>query len=247
MKNCSKKSFLVILIFSVVSIALSAYEKHVNWFTAENPEIGIQYGNSIPFNKDLRNPNPSADIIFSADFTELKLDTGFKYQFDQFDLTNRIIYMPTFYDSFQTGIGITHHLYRYSDCFTENDLATTVRFSWIKGPVFTFENSAGFLFKFAFIDSLKYYKPIIYNFAYQFELLCKWHIYDFSDVWCALNLQDYYDYPLAISPFFKFGADFILDPNLTVGVDYTLKYIDMFFSAVYLNESILRFTVKVTL
>ena len=62
-----------------------------------------------------------------------------------------------------------------------------------------------------------------------------------------MNLQDYFDYPLAISPFYKIGMDVAVRKELLLGMDYTLKFVDMFYSAVYLNEQVLRFTVKVRL
>ena len=164
-----------------------------------------------------------------------------------FDFTNNIFYMPTFFNTFQTGLGLTWHYYRYTDCFTENDLILSTRFRLIKGPVFTFENAIGFLFKFASIDAIKQYKPLIFNISYHWYLLCNWKLTQKTNVWCAVNLQDYFDYPLAISPFLKFGMNYTLTPGVIAGADYTLKYIDMFFSAVYLNESVLRFTFKVVL
>ena len=219
----------------------------VNWFTKGMPVLSLQWGVSFPSKRDLRNPMPSEDLIAAADFRELRLNSGLKYQYDQLDFTNNIIYMPTFFNTFQTGLGLNWHFYRYFQTFTENDLIISARFRWIKGPVFSFENAIGGLFKFAAIDAIRQYKPCIFNFSYHFSLLCNWKLNQKSDVWCALNLQDYFDYPLAVSPFFKFGADYALKPEMRVGADVTLKYVDMFFSAVYLNECILRLTCKVVL
>lgn len=239
------KAFLIFLISSFSAFSLSAEESCIRWFTPGAPDLSAQWGFSIPFKGDLRNPAPSEDFILAADYGELRLKSGIKYQYNQLDLSNTVIYMPTLFNSFQTGFGLNWHFYRYLNEFTENDLTVTTRFRWIKGHVFSFENAAGFLFKFASIDAIKEYKPCVFNLSYQFELLCNWHVLNRADIWCAFNLQDFFDYPLAISPFYKFGFDFTAAPGIVLGLDYTLKFVDMFFSAVYLNESLLRFTFKV--
>lgn len=242
-----KKSFSVLFIFSTLLFSLAAQEKKINLFTCGKPDISAQWGLSFPAKRDLRNPSPSEDFIIAADFHELKVDSGIKYQCNQLDLTNRILYMPTFFDYFQAGFGFYWHFYRYFDEFTENDLTVTTRFRWIKGPVFSFEHAIGFLFKYTTIDAINEFKPLIYNFSYQNEFLFNWHILNCTDLWMALNLQDYFDYPLAISPFFKFGVNYAARQDAILGVDFTLKFIDMFFSAVYLNEAVLRFTFKVVI
>lgn len=242
-------SFIAVLFFSFC-VFLSAQDSGnttISWFTNEMPELSAQWGYSVPFKKDLRQPSAAEDFIIAADFRELRIDTGIKYQFNQLDITNRAVYMPTFNNSFQAGFGLCHHFYRYTKTFTENDIIVSTRFRWIKGPVFLFENAAGFLFKFATIDAVCKNTPCIFNLSYQFELLCKWQLNPSFDFWCAVNLQDYFDYPLAISPFYKIGMNVAVRKELLLGMDYTLKFVDMFYSAVYLNEQVLRFTVKVRL
>ena len=243
----SVRAFLIFFISSFLSFSLSAQEKVIRWFTPGLPDFSAQWGYSVPFRTDLRNPAPSEDFTVAADFGELRLKSGLKYQCEQLDFTNTLIYMPTFFDVFQTGLGINWHFYRYFKEFTENDLTLTARFRLIKGPVFTFENAMGILFKFSSIDAIRQYDSCIYNFSYQHEFLCNFHIQNRADLWFALNLQDYFDYPMAISPFFKFGFDFTATPEIVLGLDYTMKFVDMFFSAVYMNESILRFTFKVVI
>lgn len=241
------KIILGILFFSFFFVSLSAEEKAVNLFTPGLPSFSAQWGLSLPARRDMRNPGPSEELIFAADFRELRLNSGIKYQANQLDITNRFIYMPTFLNAFQAGFGFYWHYYRYCNEFTENDLIVNLRFRWIKGPVFSLENASGFLFKFASIDAIRAIKPLIYNFSYNFELSANWHIFNRADLWCALVLQDYFDYALAISPFYKFGFDFAANKNIILGIDYTAKFIDMFYSAVYMNESLLRFTFKVVL
>ena len=222
-------------------------KKCVNWFTPDNPVIGLQFGSAFPLAKDLRNPYPSADVIFTADFKELYLDAGIKFEFNQYDFSSHVYYMPTFNNSFQLGAGVGYHVYRYHDYFTEHDLSSLLCFRWIKGPVFSLEHNLGFLFKYTAIDAIQRYFPVVFNLTYQFELTGKWKFAPQSDFWCGVKLQDFFDYPLAISPFWKMGVDFALTPDFILGTDLTLKYIDMFFSAVYLNECVLRFTFKVVL
>ena len=241
-----KKSFIVLIIFSFLLISLSAQE-NIKFFTPGMPVLSAQWGLSFPAKRDLRNPSPAEDFIIAADFHELRADSGIKYQANQLDLTNRVIYMPTFCNAFQAGFGFCWHLYRYFDEFTENDLTVTTRFRWIKGPVFSFEQSIGLLFKYAAVDAINEFKPLIYNFSYQHELFFNWHLFNCTDFWMALNLQDYFDYPLAISPFLKFGVNYAARQDAILGVDFTLKFIDMFFSAVYLNEAVLRLTCKVVI
>ena len=247
MKKYEKAFFLSLFLLFFINAFLNAQEKKVQWFSTDKKLFSAQWGYSLPFRGDERNPAPSEDFILAADFGELKLDSGIKYQCDQLDLTNRVIYMPTFFNVFQAGFGFTWHFYRYFKEFTENDFIFTTRFRWIKGPVFSFEAASGFFLKFAAIDAIRKYKPYIFNLSYQNELLCNWHIFNRADIWCAINLQDYFDYPLAISPFVKLGLNFEASPEIVLGMDYTMKFIDMFYSAVYMNESLLRFTFKVVL
>ena len=244
-----KRKSLVLLLLFILSadISLAAEDAAIRLFSPDNSKYSAQWGVSFPCKADVRNSSPSEDFIIGLDFGELRTDCGLKYQCNQLDFTHRAFYMPTFFGSFQAGFGFNWHFYRYFKEFTENDIIVSTRFRWIKGPVFSFENAAGLLFKYTTIDAIKAYKPLIYNFSYQFELLCNWHILNRADLWCALFLQDYFDYPLAISPFYKFGFDFEASPDIILGLDYTLKFVDMFYSAVYLNESILRFTFKVVI
>ena len=241
-----KKSFLF-LFFIFQIFLLTAQEKAINFFTKGMPTISGQWGLDFPAKRDLRNPSPSEEFILAADFKELRVDTGIKYQCNQLDLTNRIIYMPTFHNCFQAGFGFSWHFYRYFDDFTENDLTVTGRFRLVNRPIFSFEHSLGILFKYTYIDVINQFKPLIYNFSYQHEFLCNWHLFNCTDFWFALNLQDYFDYPLAISPFFKIGMNYTTKQSIVLGLDFTMKFIDMFFSAVYLNEALLRFTFKVVL
>ncbi len=237
--------FSVFFLFTFFSNPLYANDT-VDWLPEGKPQINAQWAASFPFKKDLRNPSPAEEFIVGADWRELRYDSGIKYQCNQFDYTSRFFYMPTFFDAFQTGFGITWHFYRYIDVFTENDFLLSTHFRWIKGRVFTCEIGPGLLFKLASIDAVRKYQPIIFNLSYGFDFLCRWQLFDSMGLWCGIQLQDYFDYSLAISPFIKFGADYSVVPGLIFGIDYTLKYIDMFYSAVYLSESVLRFTAKVT-
>lgn len=248
MKKRKTSFFLFIFILSFFCSKLTAQSnKIVNWFTPQTPELSAQWGGSYPFVKDLRKLSPSTDFRISADFHEVLVDAGIQFQSQQIDVTNRVFYMPTFFNSFQAGLGINYHFYRYFKTFTEADLILSTRFRWVKGPVFFCEVAPGLLFKFASIDAIKKDKPVIYNFSYSFDLLCRWQIFQPAAFWCGLNFQDYFDYPLAISPTIKFGFDYKINPDIVFGIDYSLKYIDMFYSAVYLNESLLRLSFKVVL
>ncbi len=239
MKKQMRKNLLFVFLALFICTPLSA-------LTAL-PAMSAQFGYSFPFAKDLRMSSPAEDFIVAADFGDLEVDSGLQYQAEQLDITSRVFFMPTFFNAFQAGFGFNYHFYRYIKTFTENDLVLTTRFRWIKGPVFSCEVAPGLLFKFATIDAVKKYTPVIYNFSYHFELLCRWQIFQPAAVWCALNLQDYFDYPLAISPVIKVGTEYAARPDLIFGIDYSMKFIDMFYSAVYLNESALRLTLKVAL
>ena len=221
--------------------------KKIIWFPTVEPEISLTWGTKIPFRRDLRSPAPSEELIFSYDAKEFRFDGGLQYQANQFDFTSHFFYMPTFYNTFQAGIGVNFHFYRYFKEFSEYDLIGTLRFRWIRGPVFSLDWGAGYLYKIASIDAVSSYTPRIYNLSYNFDLILKWKIGSAFAFWCGLKLQDYFDYALAISPFYKVGFDIKCNSNMTFGLDCTLKYIDMFFSAVYLNEANLRLTCKVAI
>ena len=247
------RSFLLaVLIFSSLILPLSAQENDgsktiINWISPEKQELSAQWAVIFPSRRDLRNPAPSGEFITAADLGELRVDSGIKFQAEQLDFTERVFYMPTFFNTFQAGFGFNYHFYRYFKTFTENDFIISTRFRWVRGPVFSFEIAPGLLFKFASIDAIREFKPIIFNFSYHFSLICNWFLFNRANFWCGLNLQDYFDYPLAISPFYKFGFDFAANKNIIMGIDYTLKFVDMFYSAVYLNESLLRLSFKVVI
>ena len=225
---------------------IPAAEKIV-WFSTEPAEISITWAEKYPFRKDLRSPSPSEEIVFSYDAKEACIDFGFQYQANQLDFATHFFYMPTFYNAFQAGIGLNYHIYRYFKEFTESDFIGSFRFRWIRGPVFSFDLAAGYLYKIAAIDAIREYTQRIYNFSYHFDLILKWKIASVFDFWGGLKLQDYFDYPLAISPLYKIGIDVRCNPNLIWGAECTLKYVDMFFSAVYLNEMSLRLFCKVAI
>ena len=219
--------------------------KKIVWFHTIEPEHSITWAQSIPLKKDLRANSPAEQMIFAYDAKEIRVDAGFQYQSNQFDFATHIFYMPTFYNTFQAGIGINYHLYRYFNEFSENDFIESLRFRWIRNPVFSFEVGAGYVYKIASIDAVKAYTKRIYNFSYHFDLLLNWKIKQVSNLWFILTLQDYFDYPLAISPFYKLGFDVKCGSDLILGTDFSLKFVDMFFSAVYLNQSVVRVFCKV--
>lgn len=256
MKEAFRDYFVIIIFAFFFCFSLNAKEASdeasenqscICWFSKDKHNFSIQAACALPLKGDVRNPAPAEELIFAADFDQLRFDSGLKLQSEQLDLTNRLFYMPTFFNSFQTGLGINWHFYRYIDTFTENDLTLLLGFRWFKGPVFTFENAAGLLFKFTSIDAVKEYRPLFFNLSYQLEFLFNWYLLDCMNLWVNVKLQDYFDYPLALSPFAKFGFNIWASPELNLGFDFTLKFVDMFYSAVYLNENILRFTVKVVL
>ncbi len=219
--------------------------KKIVWFHTVHPEHSITWAHSFPVKKDLRANTPAEQLIIAYDAKEIRIDAGLQYQANQVDFTTHFFYMPTFYNTFQAGIGLNYHAYRYIDEFYESDFIESLRFRWIRGPVFSLECGAGYLYKIASIDAVKSYSSRIYSFSYHFDLLLNWKIKQVFDLWCSLKLQDYFDYPLAISPFYKLGFDVKCGPNLILGADYSLKFVDMFFSAVYLNQSVARVFCKV--
>ena len=221
--------------------------KKIVWFPETSGKYSITWALAAPFRKDLRSTSPAEQLIFSYDARELRIDAGLQYQANQFDFATHLYYMPTIYDICQVGIGINYHYYRYFKEFSERDIIGTFRFRWIKGPVFSFELGAGYLYKVASIDAVREYTSNIYNFSYNFDLITSWQFSPAFDFWCGLKLQDYFDYPLALSPVYKLGMDFQCNPDISFGVDGSFKFIDMFFSAVYLNEAKLRLSLKVAI
>ena len=222
-------------------------KKKVVWFPEAQGQHTITWALAAPMRRDLRSTSPAEQLILSYDARELRFDAGLQYQANQYDFATHLYYMPTIHDICQVGIGINYHYYRYFNEFSERDVIGTLRFRWIKGPVFSFEVGAGYLYKVASIEAVREYTPNIYNFSYNFDFISSWQFTSSFDFWGGLKLQDYFDYPLALSPILKMGMDFKCNPNLTFGFDGSLKFIDMFFSAVYLNETKLRLLCKVAI
>lgn len=266
MKKQAFVFFIVFLISAFFSVSLAAEplddikefleldqeedipsSKKIVWFPETSGKLSITWALAAPFRKDLRSTSPAEQLIFSYDARELRIDAGLQYQANQFDFATHLYYMPTIHDFCQVGIGINYHYYRYFKEFSERDVIGTFRFRWIRGPVFSFELGAGYLYKVASIDAVREYTSNIYNFSYNFDLITSWQFTPAFDFWCGLKLQDYFDYPLALSPIYKLGMDFQCNPDITFGIDGSFKFIDMFFSAVYLNEAKLRLSLKVAI
>lgn len=217
----------------------------VNFFSTENPEYVFSAGFGLPYTKDLRMEENPAEFKFSTDFTELYADSGVCFTGNKFDFATHAKYMPTFFDWFRAGFGFTWHYYKYSDIFYENDLIFTHNFTWCKGPVFSFDFEIGFLLKWAVIESVKAFKPYIFTDTYVLGFGFNWKVFDWLKFYLSVKSVDFFDYPNIGTPYFKFGADFRFLQNFGASIDFTLKYVDMFASAVYLSESVTRVSFKV--
>ena len=242
-----KKHLFACFVLIYVFICPAVFASEIKWFTPERPEIVTSFAVGFPYAEDLRVDSNPAEIKVTADMQELYMDAGIAVSGVKFDFATHASYMPLFFNRFRAGLALNYHFYRYSDIFYENDYILAARFKWCKGPVFSVDCGIGLFMKFAVIDILQEYVPYLFDGSYVLDVCFNWKITSWASCFFSLSSTDYFDYPLIGTPFIKFGADFRILPVFGLGVDLTLKYVDMITSAVYLNESILRVAFKVIL
>ena len=230
--------------FSIIFLAFSLFSQSIKFFTPAKPEFTTSAALAAALKKDFRSSPVRFEQTLSADFKELFTDCGYSIQAKKFDFVTHVNYMPTFFQCFRAGLGVNYHFYRYFDTFTENDLIFTTRFKWCRTDFFNMEVAAGIMMKFAMIDSIRQYKPVIDNYCFAFEYLCSWNLTPEWTVYASLASLDYFDYPLFGTPFFKGGVSYHINDNFTVDGSLAFKFIDMIVSTSYLSQSILKAGVK---
>ena len=232
------------VLFTITFLALSLFSESIKFFTPARPDLTTSAELAAALKQDFRSSPIRFEQTFSADFKELFLDCGYSIQASKFDFVNHINYMPTFFHCFRAGIGVGYHFYRYFDTFTENDILFSTRFKWCRTDFFNMEVAAGFMMKFALIDSIRDYSPIIDNYCFTFEYLCNWNLNPLWTVYASLASFDYFDYPLFGTPFFKGGASYHIRDNLAIDASLAFKFIDMVVSTAYCSQCILKAGVK---
>ena len=227
------------MLFSIF-LSTSIFSQTINFFTLQKPDFTVSTSLAGAIKKDFRSSPVRFDQTFSADMKEIFQDCGFAVQESKLDFVYHLNYMPLFFQCFRFGVGFNYHFYRYFDVFTENDLIFSSRFRWCRTDFFNFDVVAGFMLKFAQIDSIKKYKSIIDNYSFTFEYLCNWNLTPEWTVYASLASIDSFDYPLFGTPFFKGG--FCYKPRKYIGFDTSLsfKFIDMVVSTTYLSQCILK-------
>ena len=239
----SKKNLLFILCFLFAAVPL--FCQKVNFFTFEKPEITANFSITENFVPELCTDTVITDNYISFDFTELYFDCGTAFQSDRFDYTSHINYMPVFRQKYSAGLGFFHHLMRYYDTFTENDLGITTRFYWNPNAMFNLELAPGFMFKLSSIDSLKSTKPVIFNCGFILAALVRLNLTQDFGLYFSISSLDFFDVPLFGTPFLKTGFSYRFTDDFGFDFSVTCKFFDMVVSAVMLNQCAVKATVKV--
>ena len=239
----ARKFFTGILCYCIFTISL--FGQAVNFITTEKADFSISFTLADSFRRDLRTEPVMFENYFSADFKELKADCGLAMQDSKIDFTSGVTYLPTFFGWFRGGLGFRQHLYRYINTFTENDLFFSACLEWCKTDFFNAELAGGLALKFTSIDAIKDVKPVVFNFCPFLEIKAKFIMTPKFNVYTSFASYDYFDYPLFATPFFKTGLGYRFDENCAIDCSLTLKFVDMITSAVYLNDCILRTSLKV--
>ena len=240
----ARKFFTGILFYCIFTISI--FGQAVNFISTEKPELSISFTLADSLRWDLRTEPVMFENYFSADFKELRADCGFSLQNSKIDFTSGVSYLPTFFGWFRSGFGFRHHIYRYIGSFTENDLLLSACLEWCKTDFLNAELAGGFALKFASIDAIKDVKPVVFNACPFLELKANFIITPKLNVYTSFASFDYFDYPLFATPFFKTGLGYRFDENCIIDCSVTLKFVDMITSAVYLNDCILRTSLKVS-
>lgn len=237
-----KRTFCVF--FSIIFLAFSLFSQTIKFFTPQKPDFTTTASLAVALKQDFRSSPLRFEQTIAADFKELFVDCGYSIQTSKFDFVNHINYMPLFFNCFKAGVGFNYHFYRYFDTFTENDLIFTTRFKWCRTNFFNMEVAGGFMMKYALIDSIRKYKPIIANYCFTFEYLCKWNLTPEWNIYASFASLDYFDYPLFGTPFFKGGVCYHIKDNFAIDGSLAFKCIDMVIGTANLSQCIFKAGVR---
>lgn len=226
-------------------ISVFSFCQAVVLFTPEKPEITASFELAGALKQDMRSAPVRFDQNISVDLKELRFDSGIAFQDSRFDFTNKIDYIPLFINRFRLGFGITYHFYRYYNVFSENDFLFATRFRWCSTDFFTMDLALGMQMKIASIDSITAYKGFITNICFFLDYTARWNFTEKFTGYAALSTVDFYDYPLFGTIFFKGGISYKIRKNFGLDASLSFKFIDMYISAVSLNQCILQAGVKV--
>lgn len=218
-----------------------------NLFKINNvPKIKAITSVAAPIQMSLKNEGPSISNIFSFDFTSIKLNVGVSFNGKATDTIVDFLISPIKLNNFQWSIWTGYHLYDYFGSFREHDFlaGSYVLFYPIKNLWLKLDNGS-------ILKTTDFYNTeitnILFKASYFLGFSVIWDINDIFRTYVEARSLSTFDYPLMGTPFFSLGVEARCTPKITIGIDYTVKMIDMVAVAENISEMLLQIYSRIEL
>ncbi|MBQ8679776.1 MAG: hypothetical protein IJ530_08420 [Treponema sp.] len=144
------------------------------------------------------------------------------------------------------GCGALYHFQRFRNVSSEHDYMFSSNFSYRSDSGFSITFWGGYCGKSTQIDALKEYVPFIHDhYPYAGIIIDKVFSNGF-EIYFRHSTHDFYRYPVFCSPSYSLGAAINLESGLRFGGDASIRIIDGYTTAPYVDSLILRMTARFT-
>lgn len=144
------------------------------------------------------------------------------------------------------GCGGLYHFQRYKDISSEHDYMFTTNFRYHSNSGFTISFWGGYSGKSTRIDELAEYVPLIHDHYPAAGMVIDKIFSNGFEIYFRHATHDFYRYPVFCSPSYTIGGAINLDSGLRFGGEASLRIIDGYTTAPYVDSLILRMTARFT-
>lgn len=238
----AKKYFALAVIFFVLA---SKMFSSVNWFskTMEHTvSVSVHVNTNTGFYPypDVEHFFiPSTSFSYLFDMRELSAITGIHFSAKTFDLTNRVVYGPTFWNCFNVGLGLTHHLLSFTNYFVEQDILLGVFFNY-KRRAFYLKTDIDYFFKWSHVYDVYDSLPAFVHHSIALSSTWGWFVLEHLDFYFNLGSYLPYRYALFWSPTFMTGLQWKFNNGCAVGGEVSFQFVDLMSVTSYMNMCELR-------
>ncbi len=144
------------------------------------------------------------------------------------------------------GMGGIYHYQRYTNISHEHDYIIDSTFRYCTESNFMISFKAGYAGKRTRVYALEKYFPDIYDRYFEaiFHLDKVWS--NGFEIYWEHGLHDMYRYPLFCSPHYMLGAAVNLDGGLRIAADLSIRIVDGYTTAPYIDNSIFKISARYT-
>lgn len=225
-------------------IAVSACYGANDFKIINKPKIELETAFVVPTQSSVRNESPALSNKIKLDFYSIYTDASFYLNINSTDTVLSVMTVPLSYNFFQMGIGVKYHLYDYFESFLENDLLFNQYFAFLYKDILKLQINTGYDIKLTTFKN-KSLNPLFYQ-TLLFGVDFSWNINDLIQIYLGVNSMSEYDFSLIGTPIYNLGGNFKLKEDLTLGVNYEVKMIDMLAVAETISEMLLKIYMKVS-